>query len=176
MTVRVLTAAEVRAKAGELGAILADCVAGGASVSFMAPFTADDARAFYERVADAADKGMVSVLVAEVDGVAMGTVQVAYDMPPNQPHRGDIRKLLVYRQARRRGLARALMLAAEEEALARGRPLLVLDTASDGAERLYTELGWQRVGIIPDYALLPDGGYCDTLYFYKRVGPLPDLR
>jgi ribosomal protein S18 acetylase RimI-like enzyme len=173
MTVRVLTPGEVRTRAGELGAILADCVDGGASVSFMAPFTMDDARAFYERIADAADKGAVSVLVAEVDGVAMGTVQVAYDMPPNQPHRGDIRKLLVHRRARRRGLARALMLAAEAEAVARGRPLLVLDTASDGAERLYTELGWQRVGVIPDYALLPGGGYCDTIYFYKRVGPLP---
>jgi ribosomal protein S18 acetylase RimI-like enzyme len=173
MNVRVLTPPEVRARAGELAAILADCVAGGASVSFMAPFTPDDARAFYERIADAADKGAVSVLVAELEGVAMGTVQVAYDMPPNQPHRGDIRKLLVHRQARRRGLARALMLAAEEEALARGRPLLVLDTASDGAERLYTDLGWQRVGVIPDYALLPHGGYCDTIYFYKQVGPLP---
>jgi ribosomal protein S18 acetylase RimI-like enzyme len=173
MNVRVLTAAEVRAKAGELGAVLADCVAGGASVSFMAPFTVDDARAFYERVADAAANGTVSVLVAEVEGVAVGTVQVAYDMPPNQPHRGDIRKLLVHRKARRRGIARALMLAAEKEAVARGRPLLVLDTASDGAERLYTELGWQRVGVIPHYALLPDGGYCDTLYFYKQVGPLP---
>jgi ribosomal protein S18 acetylase RimI-like enzyme len=173
MNVRVLTPAEVRAKAGELGAILADCVAGGASVSFMAPFTADDGRGYYERVADAAEIGMASVLVAEVDGVAMGTVQVAYDMPPNQPHRGDIRKLLVHRKARRRGLARALMIAAESEAVARGRPLLVLDTASDGAERLYTELGWQRVGVIPDYALLPDGGYCDTIYFYKLVGPLP---
>jgi ribosomal protein S18 acetylase RimI-like enzyme len=173
MNVRVLEPAEVRAKAGELGAILADCVAGGASVSFMAPFTPDDARAFYERVADSAEKGSVSVLVAEIDGVAMGTVQVAYDMPPNQPHRGDIRKLLVHRRARRRGLARALMIAAEKEAAARGRPLLVLDTASDGAERLYTDLGWQRVGVIPDYALLPDGGYCDTIYFYKQVAPLP---
>jgi ribosomal protein S18 acetylase RimI-like enzyme len=139
----------------------------------MAPFTVDDARAFYERVADAAANGTVSVLVAEVEGVAVGTVQVAYDMPPNQPHRGDIRKLLVHRKARRRGIARALMLAAEKEAVARGRPLLVLDTASDGAERLYTELGWQRVGVIPHYALMPDGGYCDTLYFYKQVGPLP---
>jgi GNAT superfamily N-acetyltransferase len=176
MNVRVLTAAEVRAQAGQLGAILADCVAGGASVSFMAPFTDDDARAFYERVADAADKGTVSVLVAEIDGVAMGTVQVAYDMPPNQPHRGDVRKLLVHRKARRRGLARALMIAAEKEAVAQGRPLLVLDTASDGAERLYTDLGWQRVGVIPDYALLPDGGYCDTIYFYKRVGALPSVR
>jgi ribosomal protein S18 acetylase RimI-like enzyme len=173
MNVRVLTPDEVRAKAGELGAILADCVAGGASVSFMAPFTIGDARRFYERIADAAEAGTVSVLAAEVDGVAMGTVQVAYDMPPNQPHRGDIRKLLVHRRARRRGLARALMLAAEKEAVARGKPLLVLDTASDGAERLYTDLGWQRVGVVPDYALLPDGGYCDTIYFYKRVGPLP---
>jgi ribosomal protein S18 acetylase RimI-like enzyme len=173
MNVRVLTPDEVRAKAGELGAILADCVAGGASVSFMAPFTIDDARRFYERIADAAEAGTVSVLAAEVDGVAMGTVQVAYDMPPNQPHRGDIRKLLIHRRARRRGLARALMLAAEKEAVARGKPLLVLDTASDGAERLYTDLGWQRVGVVPDYALLPDGGYCDTIYFYKRVGPLP---
>jgi ribosomal protein S18 acetylase RimI-like enzyme len=173
MNIRVLTPGEARVLAPQLGAILADCVAGGASVSFMASFTPEDARGYFEKVADAAEKGMVSVLVAEVDSVPLGTVQVAYDMPPNQPHRGDIRKLLVHRNARRRGLARALMIAAEAEAAARGRPLLVLDTASDGAERLYTDLGWVRVGTVPDYALLPDGGYCDTVFFYKRVAPLP---
>ncbi|MEJ0011625.1 MAG: GNAT family N-acetyltransferase [Bauldia sp.] len=173
MNVRVLAPTEVRRLAPALGAILADCVAGGASVSFMAPFSEDDARRFFESVADAAERDAVSVLVAEIDGVPLGTVQVAYDMPPNQPHRGDIRKLLVHRKARRRGLARALMIAAEAEAIARGRPLLVLDTASDGAERLYTDLGWVRVGTVPDYALLPGGGYCDTVFFYKRVAALP---
>lgn len=173
MNVRVLAPDEVRALAPALGAILADCVAGGASVSFMAPYSQDDARRFFEKVAEAAERGTVSVLAGEIDGEILGTVQVAYDMPPNQPHRGDIRKLLVHRKARRRGLARALMIAAEKEAVAKGRPLLVLDTASDGAERLYTDLGWVRVGTVPDYALLPDGGYCDTVFFYKRVAALP---
>ena len=98
-----------------------------------------------------------------------GRCRSAYDMPPNQPHRGEIRKLLVHRGARGKGLGKALMQAAEAEALARGKSLLCLDTASGAAEHIYESLGWTRVGVIPDFALLPDGGFCDTTIFYKRL-------
>lgn len=167
--VRNLAADEVRHSARALSDILIDCVTGGASVSFMAPFPEDDALAYWQKMATAVESGALAVLLAEVDGSAEGTVQIAYDMPPNQPHRADIRKLLVHRRARRHGLGRTLMLAAEQEATARGRSLLCLDTASDTAERLYGRLGWQRVGVIPDYALWPRGGFCDTTIFYKRI-------
>ena len=152
-----------------LSEVLADCVEGGASVSFMSPCSTHDASVFWNRIADAAEGGSVSVLVAEVDGEVSGTVQIGFDLPPNQPHRGEIRKLLVHRRARGLGLGKALMRAAEQEALARGKSLLCLDTASGAAERIYESLGWTRVGIIPDFALLPDGGFCDTTIFYKRL-------
>ncbi|CAN5308224.1 GNAT family N-acetyltransferase [soil metagenome] len=169
IAVRAVDAGELRRLVPALADILADCVAGGASVSFMAPYTGSDAAAFWSKVADAAEAGAVSLVVAEIDGEPVGTVQVAYDMPPNQPHRGEVRKLLVHRKARGRGLGKALMRAVEQEAIARGRSLLCLDTASIAAEHIYADLGWQRVGVIPDFALLPDGGFCDTTIFYKRI-------
>jgi GNAT superfamily N-acetyltransferase len=167
--VRRVDGAELRMLIPRLAEVLADCVEGGASVSFMQPFTADDATTFWNRVAKSAEKGMVTVLVGEIDGVVLGTVQVAYDLPPNQPHRGEVRKLLVHRHGRGRGLGRALMQAAEEAAAACGKSLLCLDTASAAAEHIYSDLGWTRVGVIPDYALLPGGGFCDTTIFYKRI-------
>jgi ribosomal protein S18 acetylase RimI-like enzyme len=99
----------------------------------------------------------------------LGTVQVVLDQPENQPHRGDVSKMLVHRSARKRGLGEALMRAAEAAAIESGKTLLVLDTASDDAKRLYERCGWQRVGEIPGYALLPQGGYCATVYYYKRL-------
>jgi GNAT superfamily N-acetyltransferase len=167
--VRKLAPVEVRAMIPALAEVLADCVAGDASVSFMAPFPPAAAAEFWTTIAETAERGLVSVLVAEIDGVPLGTVQLFYDLPPNQPHRGDIRKLLVHRSARGRGLGRALMVAAEAEALALGKSLLVLDTASAAAEHIYTALGWTRVGVIPDFALLPKGGFCDTVVFYKAL-------
>jgi ribosomal protein S18 acetylase RimI-like enzyme len=99
----------------------------------------------------------------------IGTVQVVLTAPENQPHRGEIAKLLVHRSARRRGLGEALMRAAEAAALEAGKTLLVLDTSSPDAERLYGRLGWQRVGVIPDYALWPQGGFVATTIFYKNL-------
>ena len=167
--IRALEPAELRALVPALSNVLADCVEGGASVSFMSPYSRDDASVFWNRIADTAERGDVSVLVAEVDGQVSGTVQIGFDMPPNQPHRGEIRKLLVHRGARGKGLGKELMRAAEQEALARGKSLLCLDTASGAAVHIYESLGWKRVGTIPDFALLPDGGYCDTTIFYKRL-------
>jgi GNAT superfamily N-acetyltransferase len=153
-----------------LAAVLADCVAGGASVSYMAPFSHDDARAAFEEwAADVERRGRI-VLAALLDGAVVGTVQVVFAWPPNQPHRADVAKLLVHRAARRQGIAQQLMERAEAEARAAGKTLLVLDTVTgDAAERLYLRLGWTRVGVIPNYALYPDGRPCDTTVFWKAL-------
>lgn len=150
-----------------LADLLIDCVDGGASVSFMHPLPAAKALAFWRGVAKAAARGERALLVAEVDGGIVGTVQLILEQPENQPHRADVSKMLVHRRARRRGVGAALLRGAEEVARECGKSLLVLDTASGDAERLYARLGWQRCGVIPRYALLPQGGFCDTTVFYR---------
>ncbi len=166
--VRRLDVRDLRDHLDALAAVLVDCVEGGASVSYMAPFTHDDARRAFEGWADEAEHGRRLILAAFANGELVGTVQVILALPPNQPHRGEIAKLLVHRAARRRGLARLLMEHAEREALAEGKTLLVLDTVTgDPAERLYQRLGWSTVGVIPGYALYPDGRPCDTTVFFK---------
>jgi GNAT superfamily N-acetyltransferase len=154
-----------------LADVLVDCVAGGASVGFMLPFDQDRATMFWERALAGADQGERLVLVAvdPAGGAVLGTVQVVLAAQENQPHRGEIAKMLVHRRARRRGVGAALLAAAEAAAADAGRTLLVLDTASPDAERLYTRRGWQRVGVIPGYALWPDGGLVDTTVFYKDL-------
>lgn len=153
-----------------LAALLIDCVDGGASVSFMHPLSMAKAQAFWRRVADDVAVGGRALLVSEDDGVIVGTVQLVLDQPENQPHRADVSKMLVYHRARRMGLGAALMRAAEQLARECGKSLLVLDTASSDAERLYARLGWQFCGTIPGYALLPYGGPCATSYFYRNLG------
>src|SRR5258708_4754535 len=157
-TVRLLSAAEAHENSGALADILIDCVAGGASVSFMAPLARTKAEAFWRAVADRIAAGECLLFAAEAaDGALVGTVQVVLGQPENQPHRADIAKMLVHRKARRQGLGEALMRAAEAAAREAGKTLLVLDTASDDAERLYARRGWTLVGRVPGYALLPDG-------------------
>lgn len=168
--IRMLDAAEARARMGELAAVLADCVTGGASVGFMAPYTLQDALPFWEGVAAAVAEEATLLFAAEREGRIVGTVQVGIRQLPNQPHRADVKKLLVLESERGRGLARALMAAAEREAARRGKTVLVLDTATGSpAETVYARLGWHRAGVIPDYALYPDGRYCATTFFYKRL-------
>jgi ribosomal protein S18 acetylase RimI-like enzyme len=152
-----------------LAQVLIDCVEGGASVSFMQPMTRDKALRFWHGVAESAARGERLLLVAQEEGQVLGTVQVVLQQPENQPHRGDVSKMLVLRAARQRGLGEALMRAAEAAAGDSGKTLLVLDTASDAAMRLYERRGWRRVGTIPGYALLPQGGLCDTVYYYKAL-------
>jgi GNAT superfamily N-acetyltransferase len=153
-----------------LAAVLHDCVEGGASVSFMAPFSMEEARAYFESVEPEVEAGRRVLLAAFDEGRLVGTVQLAAAWPPNQPHRADVAKLLVRRAARRRGVGRRLMERAEAEALAEGWTLLVLDTVTgDPAERLYERMGWIKVGVIPNFALYPDGRPCDTTVFYKAV-------
>jgi GNAT superfamily N-acetyltransferase len=152
-----------------LALVLIDCVEGGASVSFMHPVSLDKALAFWRRVANDVASGARALLVAEDATGIIGTVQVVLDQPENQPHRADISKMLVHRRARRLGVGAALMRAAEDAARASGKSLLVLDTASGDAERLYARLGWRLAGIIPDYALLPHGGLCSTNLYYRKL-------
>jgi GNAT superfamily N-acetyltransferase len=150
-----------------LSDVLIDCVEGGASVSFMLPMTRAKADTFWRGVAASVERGERIVLAAEDAMGIVGTAQIILAQPENQPHRGDLAKMLVHRRARRRGIGEALLAAAERSALEAGKTLLVLDTASDDAERLYVRAGWQRCGVIPDYALWPDGRPCATTYFYK---------
>jgi GNAT superfamily N-acetyltransferase len=162
---------DVRSLAG----VLVDCVEGGASVSFMLPLDSERAEAFWLATIESASRGERILLIAEdeASGDVIGTVQVILTAPENQPHRGEIAKMLVLRRARRRGVAEALMGSAEAAALEAGKTLLVLDTSSAEAERLYDRLGWQRVGVIPGYALWPGGGLVDTTVFYKQLDEAP---
>ena len=151
-----------------LSDVLIDCVEGGASVSFMLPMTRAKADAFWRSTSASVGRGERMVLAAEdATGAILGTAQVILHQPENQPHRGDLAKMLVHRRARRRGVGEALLVAAERSARSAGKTLLVLDTASADAERLYTRGGWQRCGQIPDYALLPDGVPCATTIYFK---------
>lgn len=157
------------AQIDEFASILIDCVEGGASVSFMHPLPRDRAVAFWRRVAQGVAAGERALLVAEDARGLCGTVQLVLDQPENQPHRADLSKMLVHRRARRQGLGAALLRAAEATARECGKTLLVLDTASDDAERLYERVGWERVGVIPGYALLPQGGLCGTTVYYRHL-------
>lgn len=168
-----------------LSDVLMDCVEGGASVSFMWPMTREKADAFWRAAAAGAARGDRVILVAEddSDGAIVGTVQVVWAQPENQPHRGDVAKMLVHRRARRRGVGAELLGAAERVALGAGKTLLVLDTVTGGdAERMYARQGWTRCGVIPEYALFPDGRPCATTVFYKSLrsdatsGDRPALR
>jgi len=153
-----------------LAALLIDCVEGGASVSFMLPLSPQKAGAYWQQVAQSAGRGERAVLTAvDAAGEILGSVQLLLDLPENQPHRGEVAKMLVHRVARRRGVGSALLRAAEDCALEEGRTLLVLDTASAEAERLYRRHGWQRVGLVPRYALYPDGRPCATTFYFKSL-------
>jgi GNAT superfamily N-acetyltransferase len=153
-----------------LADVLIDCVDGGASVSFMSPLTRDRAVAFWRRVAGGVGNGERALLVAEDGDGICGTVQLIFDLPENQPHRADLAKMLVHRRARRQGLGERLLEAAEQTARDCGKTLLVLDAVTGGdAARMYARHGWQRVGDIPEYALFPNGGFCSTTVFYKKL-------
>lgn len=153
-----------------LARVLVDCVEGGASVSFMQPFTLERAVDFYRGVARGVAAGERVVIAGEDELGICGSVQLLLAQPENQPHRADLAKMLVCRRARRTGLGGALLRAAEAAAREAGKTLLVLDTASADAERLYERGGWVRVGVIPGYALLPAGGLCDTTVYYRELG------
>ncbi|BAN25598.1 GNAT family N-acetyltransferase [Caballeronia insecticola] len=171
ITVRRVGANEATEYIAALADVLIDCVEGGASVSFMLPISRETAVDFWTRIALSVARNERVLLVAEDDeGHVLGTVQVVIDQPENQPHRADIAKMLVVRRARRRGIAQRLIAAADDAARAAGKSVLVLDTVTGGdAERLYERAGWQRVGVVPNYALKPDGTLCATTFFHKQL-------
>ena len=157
------------AQLNELATLLIDCVHTGAEVSFMHPLPLDRALSFWRGVAEDAARGGRALIVAEQANRIIGTVQVILAQPDNQPHRGDVAKMLVHPSARRQGLGASLMRGAEDAARQAGKTLLVLDTASGDAERLYRRLGWKFAGTIPGYALKPHGGISSTSYFYREL-------
>jgi GNAT superfamily N-acetyltransferase len=170
IAIRNLTASEAREHVAALADVLLDCVAGGASVSFMASLTPADAKTFFENTALQVERGERILLAAFDHQHLIGTVQVILAMPPNQPHRAKIAKLLVHRSARGQGIGQLLMKEAESAARRAGKTLLVLDTATGGdAERLYHRSGWTRAGVIPNYARFPDGSPGDTTIFWKDI-------
>lgn len=169
--ITVLDAEAARAAVPDLAGVLLDCVARGASVSFMSPLTRQRAEDFWREVAVGVSRGDRILLTARRNGRIVGTVQAVFAGPENQPHRADVAKMLVHGEARRAGIAAALMAAVESAAFEAGKTLLVLDTVTGGdAEKLYARLGWTRVGVIPNFALFPDGRPCPTTYFYKDLG------
>ncbi|MGQ2902402.1 MAG: GNAT family N-acetyltransferase [Neoaquamicrobium sediminum] len=150
-------AAMLERRIGEFSALLQACVQDGASISFIMPFSIDDADAFWRgKVLPGVAAGSSLLLVAEAEGRIAGSVQLDHDTPPNQPHRAEVRKLLVHPDFRRRGLARALMAELEAHARLLRRSLLTLDTRTgDRAEPLYASLGYQTVGVIPNFCRDP---------------------
>jgi hypothetical protein len=157
--------------AAALAEILIEVVANGGSVHFMHPVPPAEAAAFWAKSLTAAAAGDRIVLGAREDGRLVATVTLDLAQPPNQPHRAEIAKLMTRVDARGRGHARALMVEAERLATDHGRTLLTLDTAEDeGVAGLYDALGFQRVGVIPDYAFKPLGGMTGTIIYFKRIG------
>lgn len=149
--------------------VLLDAVQSGAGVSFMSDLTRDGAAAWWRRTLGGATPRTVILVARDARGI-VGTVQLQPAWPPNQPHRADVAKLMVHRRARGKGVARALMEELERQARAQGLTLLLLDTCKgSAAERLYTSMAWMRVGEVPNFALNPDGSWCDTVFFYKQL-------
>jgi len=174
VSISCLDGVAAAASVQELADVLIDCVEGGASVSFMLPLARPAAVAFWTSVAQGVARGERILLVARLEGRIVGTVQLVTAQPENQPHRADVAKMLVCRSARRRGIGQRLLQAVDEAARAEGKTVLVLDTVTGGdAERLYARCGWLRVGVVPNYALMPDGALCATTYFHKQLGGAP---
>ena len=151
---------------GDLAALLLDAVASNAGVSFLSDLTLEGASAWWRGVLGTT----AIVLVARDEQGIVGTVQLQPSWAPNQPHRADVAKLIVHSRARRRGIARSLMLTLERTARDAGFTLLLLDTRpGDHPERLYLSMGWLRVGTVPNFALNPDGRLSDTVFYYKQL-------
>jgi len=169
MEIAILEGDEARRRIPELALVLQDCVAKGASVSFMNPFSLAEAIGYFTDIAESVARQEIILFAAIEKGRAVGTVQIHPSWKPNQPHRAEIAKMLVHSAHRKQGIGQKLLDTAKIEAKKRGYTLLTLDTASGEAERLYTRVGYIKAGAIPNYALWPDGGYCDTVFYYKLI-------
>ena len=163
----LISSPDIRASLSDM---LIETVAHGGSVSFMHPLSQDDAEKFWTNSLDAADRGERIIFGAFDGDDLVGTVTLVLDLPPNQPHRAEIAKMMTRISHRHRGIATVLLREAERIALAHKRWLLVLDTAEDeGAAGLYERMGFKLTGLIPDYALKPHGGLTGTLIYWKRL-------
>jgi GNAT superfamily N-acetyltransferase len=172
VSIRALEAAEALARLDELAGILVDAVAHSASVNFMAGFSHDEGRAFWRGQLPDLASGEKRLLVGETGGLLMATVLLIFARQPNAPHRAEIGKMLVLSSARRQGVGRRLLAAAEATARASGRTLLLLDTETGSAgDRLYRSCGWTEIGRVPDHAFRPDGRLAETTLFYKKLDP-----
>jgi len=169
MEIAILDDEEARRRIPELALVLQDCVAKGASVSFMNPFSLAEAIGYFTDISESVARQEIILFAAIEKGRAVATVQLHPTWKPNQPHRAEIAKMLVHSVHRKQGIGQKLLETAEIEAKKRGYTLLTLDTASGEAERLYTRVGYIKAGAIPNYALWPDGGYCDTVFYYKLI-------
>jgi acetyltransferase len=157
-----------------LACLLVDAVESGAAVSFLAPLTLERAQDWWRRAVSASHPGAIFLVGRDVEGI-VGTVQLHPAWAPNQPHRAEIAKLLVYRRSRRTGLGTRLMETIEDEARRAGFSLLTLDTKRGAAaEYLYRRIGWTAAGTIPGYALDPDGTPHDAVIFYKELNQASD--
>jgi GNAT superfamily N-acetyltransferase len=167
LSVREIRADDVEPIIDSLSAIMTSCVNEGASIGYLTPFGPKDAEAFWTFVRGTLASGARRMLIAEMRGDITGTVQIGLDMPPNGRHRADVMKLMVHPHARKQGIGKALMLAAEDVARTERRSLLVLDTAGDEAERLYVALGWTATGKVPAYARSTEGVLEATTIMWK---------
>jgi GNAT superfamily N-acetyltransferase len=168
--IRELDVEDFRRAIPSLADLILDAVAGGASINFLADVTHDEAEAWWEAIEPDVESGVVTAFVAIVDGRIVGSTILVRSVKANSPHRAEIGKVIVHRDARRRGIAAALMRAAEDRARADGRWLLVLDTIADSpAESLYRSLGWNVTGVVPNYAMLPDGTPWGATFFWKDL-------
>ena len=169
-TIRRLDDAEARTAQHRLALLLQDAVHHGASVGYLAPLAMADALDYWAAVSAGVAARQRVLLVAEIEGEIAGTVQLVLETRPNGDHRAEVSKMLVHTAYRRRGIAVALMHRIEAEAHAAGRTLLVLDTQSgEPAEALYSKLGYERTGVVPDYARFPDGRLGATTFMHKRL-------
>lgn len=169
VSIRTLDGPATAKAVPRLAEVLIDSVDGGASVGFLAPLDLARAEGFWRSTAASVAAGRRVLIVAEEADAILGTAVLSLAQAENQPHRADLGKVLVRRSARCRGIGARLMAAAEAEAVGLGRTLLVLDTATPEAERLYERTGWTRAGAVPHFALMPDGTPCATTFFYKSL-------
>ncbi|WP_043626619.1 GNAT family N-acetyltransferase [Nonomuraea candida] len=169
-TIARLSAEDFEHHVKDLAELLADAVDDGASVGFVAPFGHEAAEAWWRAQAPAVAAGSLIVWTCHLDGALAGTISLSLPAKPAARHRAEVVKLMVHRDARGRGLSRALLATAERAALELGAELLLLDTETGStAERVYLTGGWTRFGVVPEYAASPDGVLRDCSFFYKRL-------
>ena len=166
----ILTSEQAEASRDQLAALLIDAVDGGASVGFMPPLSQTDALSYWGDVVAAIRVGSRVLLAAIENDRVIGSVQLALETRRNGDHRAELIKLMVHSSVRRRGVARALMQAAEDAAVAQGRALLLLDTRKGSdAEKLFESRGYVRFGEVPNYARSSDGELHATSFFYRAL-------